>query len=455
MKSKEGFTNIQVTSCPNSTKNYITSTGDTNCCDGDTVNKTCNGSILCSLSPQRPGSNIQTCSAWMSEQYKSRSARFCPASMPNYFGTITRVPGTEGCTSSAITSDGLAPQDITQSQCKIYSNEKDEYANVDSCFNLKALDSMNADGVKSVLKTDGVALLTSTGIPKDGSSVVPVTCYDYNRVIQYLQTNRPDVADKLTKDKCATVGSFNICGVQCKKTTYSCISGLDYAIPNGSSEITCWGNNMTKEKAEEACNKDPNCTSYNTFSSDGGITIGACIKRGPPYITNKNPIVTNMCFKNSSDAALPVIVVPKKGTILGKINISENYILSFDITPYGIIGEWGSILHFTSDGENCCNFGSRSPGIWFDPNQLSLHVRVGDSADGNWGFDGLAGITLNNKTHVKIECIDKSVKITIGSNLYSMTQPNRRYSGPVTVFGSDPFYTAANVVIENLSYKSI
>jgi hypothetical protein len=45
----------------------------------------------------------------------------------------------------------------------------------------------------------------------------------------------------------------------------------------------------------------------------------------------------------------------------GKVTLPENFELSFDITPLGLVQGWASIIHFSKDGQDA-NRGSRIPG---------------------------------------------------------------------------------------------
>ena len=128
-----------------------------------------------------------------------------------------------------------------------------------------------------------------------------------------------------------------------------------------------------------------------------------------------------------------------------------DYRLTFDIVPTAIEEGWGSIVHFTTIN-NCCEFGSRSPAIWFWPGTTKMHVRIGDSTDGNWGLDTDA-LTLNVLTKVTLECNGKSVKLTVGATVYSATQPTHRFAGNLIVYAGDPWCAPAKAVISNLDYK--
>jgi hypothetical protein len=152
---------------------------------------------------------------------------------------------------------------------------------------------------------------------------------------------------------------------------------------------------------------------------------------------------------------LPESITFSRSNIIGNFSITQNYTLEFDITPKGIVGGWGSIFHFTSNGNNCCTLGERSPAIWFIPGQLGLYVRIGDTGDGNWGFDNLAGCQVGKKSHITLKCRGKSVTLTVDTNVYKLIQPASRYKGPVTVFASDPWHDIPNATIENINFKNL
>ena len=133
---------------------------------------------------------------------------------------------------------------------------------------------------------------------------------------------------------------------------------------------------------------------------------------------------------------------------------SGNYILQFDITPRGLRGSWGSNIHFTRDGNNCCAPGQRMPAIWFFPGNLRLHIRMGDSQDGNWGIDTDA-IPMNQRTSFRMECNGPAVTITINSRVITARQPNVRPSGNCMVYCADPWHEPANAVIENLRFRNL
>ena len=130
-----------------------------------------------------------------------------------------------------------------------------------------------------------------------------------------------------------------------------------------------------------------------------------------------------------------------------------NYILSFEILPTGTVDCDSNILHFTT-GEDCCDFGTRSPGFWFNPNGTTLSVSIGDSTDGNWYIDAdKEQLPINVWTKVILECNGPDVTLSVGESVYTAKQPTRRFSGNLTVYAGDPWWAAANANIHNLIYK--
>lgn len=363
MTLEEGFTtNIRMTSCPLSSTSYITYDGDTNCCEGDIVNKKCNGRNLCSLSPKPPAGMI-SCSDWMNQEWTRRSARFCMPSMPNYFGPIHRDSNAiEGCSESLTVDNGSEPQIPTAPRCKIYSSEGQDRSNLDSCHNARKLGNLIPGG-------------KATQISLPGSGQIP-QCIDTNtlnnHIVPTLKPLIPKIANIIQKDPCSLSGVIPICGTDCSKNI----------------------------------------------------------------------------------ANLPNSVRPKQNTLIGKITAAHNYSVSFDMTPMGIIADWGNLLHFTTGG-NCCEFGSRAPGIWFAPGTINTFaVHVGHQDDGSWAARPTCdAIKMNTTISFKLECRDSNISVTIGSSTYTFSKGGRRFAGELSVYAGDPWHAAANVLIENLSYQ--
>ncbi len=138
---KEGFqspsptSELQLTTCPADSKSYIDNDGRTVCCQGSIENGKCVGRPICTLS--EVGKDLPTCNTWYAALLEERGRDRCPASMTNYFegGKMGR-----GCTAGKRNKDGTAPDLSSAKFCKLYTTEKDELLNEDSCSNQKLLE---------------------------------------------------------------------------------------------------------------------------------------------------------------------------------------------------------------------------------------------------------------------------------------------------------------------------
>jgi hypothetical protein len=137
---KEGFVSgstseIQITTCPANSKMYIDNNGRSVCCEGNVENGKCVGRPICTLSES--GNDLPTCNTWYAALLDERGRDRCPSSMPAYFegGKMGR-----GCTSGRRNKDGTAPDLASAKFCKLYTSEKDELLNEDSCTNQKMLE---------------------------------------------------------------------------------------------------------------------------------------------------------------------------------------------------------------------------------------------------------------------------------------------------------------------------
>jgi hypothetical protein len=133
------------------------------------------------------------------------------------------------------------------------------------------------------------------------------------------------------------------------------------------------------------------------------------------------------------------------------VNMTQDYTLSFDITPKGTVNNWGSILHFTT-GQDYGTPGTRVPALFFNPGSTLLHVRFDTLSSVNGGFDGIPGCSIGATTNIVIECQGLNVTLTVNGSRNTISQTEARYSGPVKVFGGRraTHFQNANCLIENV-----
>jgi hypothetical protein len=207
-------------------------------------------------------------------------------------------------------------------------------------------------------------------------------------------------------------------------------------------------NNMTFGQVSEAMRK----IFRDMKSSDADIQddavkqcIGTTVMRPipPPCFTCKNKI-------------LPETFVVAPNRQIATMKLTTNYKLSFTITPTGIRNDWAGIMHFTT-GANCCGSVDRVPGFWFWPNSTSLHVRISDSKEPNWGLDWSADafrLPMNEPTRVELLCRDESVLLTVGGKFFQFKQPNIRKSGDIRIYSGSPWYQPASANMEGVCFET-
>ena len=220
---------IRITSCPNGSTSFITSAGDTNCCDSDIQNGKCSGKTLCSLSPTRFGGSVQTCSDIMTYLWAQRTNDWCPRNM-YFYGTMgtSRPSGTGvdpniwGCSTSQPKQDGSKPVTGTGIDfCTIYGSDTDNLATVTipsvpatatvpekpavvvSCRNKRDLEEISTptptatrtlvNTSSSSKKTPALFNISFTPIKNVGANPLPVICTDWPRFRMTLELSAPSV----------------------------------------------------------------------------------------------------------------------------------------------------------------------------------------------------------------------------------------------------------------------
>lgn len=163
---------------------------------------------------------------------------------------------------------------------------------------------------------------------------------------------------------------------------------------------------------------------------------------------NTNCIVQIPSYRPGSQVSIPPFV------------ISSNYRLSFTIRVNSIMhGRWANLFRFskeevTPQKRNDAVWGTRTPAFWFWPSSLTLHMRIGDSRDANWGID-VPGVRLFLPTQVTLTCSGRDVIATVGNQTRRVAQPTTRYSGPATFFARDLLYPGANATITDFCFTNL
>lgn len=152
------------------------------------------------------------------------------------------------------------------------------------------------------------------------------------------------------------------------------------------------------------------------------------------------------------------------------VNVPLDYQIDFELVPGpSIVADWSNIIHLTSTGENCCDYGDRVPGIWFRPGTRQLDV-----IDGHGGLDHAGGagndecidsndLEAGRRYKISVQMRQKVVEVLVAD---CGTQPSGQCTAELElrctekredrivfpraqVFASDTWYTPADATIEN------
>ena len=146
------------------------------------------------------------------------------------------------------------------------------------------------------------------------------------------------------------------------------------------------------------------------------------------------------------------------------MSIPLEYEIGLDITPSNAIEKgWGSILHFTATGADCCGYGSRIPGVWFWPGTRRIllsdgHTSNGNSHTGQWKCDDNV-LTLQPNINYRLRMVfkAKTVSLYVNGQMACATEPraDRKVFKNVAVYAADPFYAPAKATVQNLYFKPL
>ena len=141
------------------------------------------------------------------------------------------------------------------------------------------------------------------------------------------------------------------------------------------------------------------------------------------------------------------------------VSLPLDYSVSFDITPGPtVVTGWGSIVHFSATGKDCCDYGDRVPAVWFHPGNRQLYVIDGHGGLGGGDDECHVEDELQPGTqyNVRIDVHEKHVEVFL-NDIMKCTEPrqDRRVFPTAQVFASDPFYDPANAALANLVLRPL
>lgn len=134
----------------------------------------------------------------------------------------------------------------------------------------------------------------------------------------------------------------------------------------------------------------------------------------------------------------------------------EQFYLSIDVKPLGVVSGWGSIIHVTKGGDEN-EFGNRIPAIWFHPGTKRLHICTAIGSSSRHCHDEKVDLPTHRFTNIQISqavlsgadifwysiAIDKKT-------VFAVENPNPLYLSNVKVFMANPWHISANALVKNV-----
>jgi hypothetical protein len=144
-----------------------------------------------------------------------------------------------------------------------------------------------------------------------------------------------------------------------------------------------------------------------------------------------------------------------KGSVIGYVNVTQDFLLSLTITVKSVSNQTGGIMHFTSTGDNMGILGTRSPGIWLNSGKSSLMIALGSSLKQNFLLH-TPSLPIGIPVVVSLYAIDRYIMVYFDDKVvYSTVNNDARYEGPALMYASDPFYSPADVRITTFDFKPV
>jgi hypothetical protein len=143
----------------------------------------------------------------------------------------------------------------------------------------------------------------------------------------------------------------------------------------------------------------------------------------------------------------PTQLVPRR---MGKVYIPQNYSLSFEITPKGIIVDHSSVMHFTKNWQD----NTYMPTISFWPNSNSLYTQFTGIGYPATGFH--YGIPIGFTSRIQYNVVGDKVDLIINGTVCNfMTLPGEPFTGNGYLHISNPWSPPANATISNVKMVPI
>jgi hypothetical protein len=147
----------------------------------------------------------------------------------------------------------------------------------------------------------------------------------------------------------------------------------------------------------------------------------------------------------------------KSAKIATNVTVGKEWRLSFQVYQWGKVGNWGSLIHFTTSGN-----GVRVPAIWFHGNSWKLHMCMATQRSTNDCWNSPAQLPGPRKWNsiVMMQKKDAQGKYWLsyfinGARKAKRSQTKPRVYKNLIVYSSDPWYASPKAYVRNLKMVNL
>merc|ERR1740124_491271 len=131
---------------------------------------------------------------------------------------------------------------------------------------------------------------------------------------------------------------------------------------------------------------------------------------------------------------------------------TTDYILRLTIEPHGTLNGLSSIIHITNGG-NCCDYGTRSPALFFKSKTTFLQYVTGHNSKGDFASVASKELAIDIKSEIELRVVGRKNTLVInGVEERSRTVKERALLSNVTVYLGNPWHPAADATISNVYF---
>ena len=143
-----------------------------------------------------------------------------------------------------------------------------------------------------------------------------------------------------------------------------------------------------------------------------------------------------------------------KGTLIDTlVEPPNNFMLTFQLCPYGTVSEWSSILRFTGTDHDRGRYGDRWLHFAFEPESLKLEFIAGSTSHPHQFVPERDGVEQAKWNDIQVVGTDHEIELRINNiSKGKLTNIDRPLLPKVEIYASDKFHILANAIIRDFKF---